>query len=246
MPRGRFVTIGAVAFGGVVGVGAAADSRDGDGDSTRAGATTRTGVLDSVPIRCDVGERPRYFVPADSPPALLGCARLGVSRKRVDFSGSLSRIDGEYYLCIDPAYSGRGRRGFFIPGLCTLDQRPSRFAIRDAGQPRQGVRGYRYVIWGTAPRATPGILARFDSVTAGAAVFKVPSRRAPWTFGKAPFALFVVELPLAAACGSVTLVREGSGASKRVRPHGKLCERARDHLQLELSPPRRGTRSPSQ
>ena len=226
MPRSRLVVLGAV----VVGVcAAAADSRDSDGGSTRTGATTRAEALDSVPIRCVVGERPDYFVPADSPPALLGCARLGVSGKRVDFSGSLSRIDGEYYLCIDPAYSGRGRRGFFIPGLCNLDPRPSRFAIRDAGQPHQGVRGYRYVVWGTAPRATRGVLARFGSVTADAAVFKVPSRRAPWTFGESPFALFVVEFPLAAACGSVTLVREGSGATKRVRPQGKLCERARDH-----------------
>ena len=31
----------------------------------------------SVPARCDVGGRPDYYVPGHSPPALLGCARLG-------------------------------------------------------------------------------------------------------------------------------------------------------------------------
>jgi hypothetical protein len=207
-------------------VGAGTVGRDVGGDATPASATTRGGVADSAPIRCRVGERPGYFVPAHSPPALLGCARLGQSGKRVDFSGSLDRIDGDMHLCINPAYSGRGQRGIYIPGLCKLNPRPSRFAVRDASQPRQAVDRYEYVIWGTAPRRTEEIFARFASGTARAAIFRVPSTRAPWTFGTTPFALFVVELPLAAACGTVAIDGDGLAAPERIHPQRKLCARA--------------------
>ena len=215
---------GLLAVVAVIGAGAA--GRDVDGDATRASATIRDDVADSVPIRCRVGERPDYFVPAHTPPALLGCARLGQSGKRVDFSGALDRVDGDMHLCINPAYSGRGQRGIYIPGLCKLNPRPSRFAVRDAGQPRQAVDRYEYVIWGTAPRATAEIVARFDSGTANAAIFKVPSTRAPWTFGTSPFALFVVELRLAAACGTVVIDGDGLAAPERIQPQRKLCEQA--------------------
>jgi hypothetical protein len=184
----------------------------------RSGRVTLGALLVTVVLGCDVGGRPGYFVPSETPPALLGCARLGLSGKRVEFSGSLSRVDGAFELCINPAYSGRGRRGFFIPSLCKLSPPPSRFAVRDARQPRQGVRGYRYVIWGTAPRATREVVARFASGSARAAVFRVPSRRAPWSFGERPFGLFVLELPTAAACGTVTVTGDGPGARDRVGP----------------------------
>ena len=159
-------------------------------------------VIETVSARCNVGGRPAYFVPADSPAVVLGCARLGVSGKWVEFSGSLSRIDGERELCINPAYSGRGQRGFFIPSLCKLEPPPPRFAIRGASQPRQGVRGYGHVVWGTAPPGTSHVVARFNSGRARAAVFHVPSRRA---FGERPFDLFVVELPRAAACRPISV-----------------------------------------
>jgi hypothetical protein len=37
-----------------------------------------------------------------------------------------------------------------------------------------------------------------------------------------------MELPLAAACGPVTVVGEGPEATERIPPERKLCERARD------------------
>ena|SRR5215216_6180374 len=155
--------------------------------------------------RCAVGERPDYFVPgpADGPLALLGCARLGVSGKRVEFSGNLAHLDGGCHACINPAYSGRGQRGLYIPAICKLEPPLSRFAVRDAGQPRQGVRGYGYVIWGTAGAATH-LVARFMGGTAQAAVMRVGPGLAA-RFGESPFSLFVVELPLSAACAAITV-----------------------------------------
>ena len=199
----------------------------GCGEETGAPAqgSGSAGSPESVRVSCAVGERPGYFVPASSPPALLGCARLGVSGKRVEFSGSLERMDGDAHLCIHPAYSGRGSRGFFIPAICKLPPPLARFAVRDSGQPRQGVRGYELVIWGTAPAGTRKVVARSSSRRAEAATFPVPSRRAPWDFGEPPFRLFVLELPLAAACDAVTVT--AGRASDRVAPRAGLCRRAR-------------------
>jgi hypothetical protein len=156
----------------------------GDLWSALIAALALLGGGDSASARCDVGGRPEYFVPGGDA-VLLGCARLGVSGKRVEFSTNRARIDGKSELCINPAY-GRGR---FIPSLCKID--PSRFAVRDAGQPR----GYRHVIWGTAPRETSRVTAGYTR----AAIFR-----------SARFAVFVVELPLAAASGPVTVTAEGS------------------------------------
>jgi len=79
-----------------------------------------TRFTESTIAICAVGERPDYFVPGppDEPLALLGCARLGVSGKTVEFSANLAHIDGVRQECINPAYSGRGRRGFYIPAIC--------------------------------------------------------------------------------------------------------------------------------
>jgi hypothetical protein len=187
---------------------------------------TRARLTQTTPASCHVGERPEYFVPgpADSPIALLGCARLGVSGKRVEFSGNLSGIDRELHICINPAYSGRGRRGFYIPAVCKLHPPPSRFAIRDAGQPRQGVRGYAFVIWGTAGASTTHVEARFGDGTARATVFKVNSKLAR-SFGEPPFRLFVLELPLAAACAPVTVHEDGRDLTERMPPRPRLCKR---------------------
>jgi len=183
----------------------------------RVGALTALGLLlagcaeggrriDSVASPCDVGKPPGYFVPRPpgSPVAVLGCARLGVHGKRVEFSGTVARIDGEVHSCVNPAYGGRGRRGAYIPGVCKLSPPLPRFAVREAAQPRQGARGYAFVIWGTAAPSTSQVVAHFDDGSARAAVLPVRvglARR----FGEAPFRLFVVELPLAAAGGPVVL-----------------------------------------
>jgi hypothetical protein len=212
--------------------GCAGDGSPPSSETQDSGPTpqpsNQTRLIESTRARCAVGERPDYFVPgpADSPLALLGCARLGVSGKRVEFSGNLAHIDGELHACVNPAYSGRGQRGLYIPAICSLEPPLSRFAVRDAAQPRQGVRGYAYVIWGTAGASTD-VVARFTGGTAHAAVFRVGPELAR-NFGESPFSLFVMELPLSAACGSVTVAGERSDATERIPPRTRLCERAGD------------------
>ena len=58
----------------------------------------------------------------------VGCARLGLSRKRTEFSVNLGRIDGKAHLCVVLAYTGRGRPGFYIPA--NLHTRPASGAVR--------------------------------------------------------------------------------------------------------------------
>ena len=190
-----------------------------------AGTPGQGRLIDSVPIACAVGEPPGYFVPhpPDSPPALLGCARLGVSGKRVELSGNPERIGGTRHVCINPAYTGRGQDGLFIPAACV---RPplARLAMLGAGQPRQGVRGYAYVVWGTARASTSEVVARFEAGTARAAVFTVAPELAR-TLGEPPFGLFVLELPLAAACAPVTVLARDE-AAERIPRRARLCRRS--------------------
>lgn len=196
----------------------------GCGSSARS---RHTMLADTLLAECAVGKRPGYFVPGDDrrPALLVGCARLGVSRKRADFSLNLGRIDGEVHLCVNLAYTGRGRPGFYIPSICRLDPPPARFAVRDVAWPRQGVRGYALVIWGTAPPATAAVKARFGRSAAAAAVFTVPTK---WSrrFGEPPFSLFIVELPLRSACAPITVRAARSEASERISRRAKLCERS--------------------
>jgi hypothetical protein len=219
MPRRSLTFFGALALG-VVLCGCA-----GDGTPPQRSKPTR--LMGTTAAPCAVGERPGYFVPgpADGPLALLGCARLGVSGKRVEFSGNVEHIDGKPHACVNPAYSGRGQRGFYIPGICKLAPPLSRFAVRAAEQPRQGVRGYAYVIWGTAGDA-PDVVARFAGGTAHAAVFGV-GRGLAQDLGEAPFSVFVLELPLSAACAVVTVTGKRADATERIPPDKESCERAR-------------------
>ena len=231
MPRRRLAFFGALALGLMLsgctwdGSPPSSETQDSGPPPQRA---NQTRLNESVPTRCAVGERPDYFVPGgpDSPLALLGCARLGVSGKRVEFSANLAHLDGALHACINPAYNGRGQRGIFIPGMCKLEPPLSRFAVRDAAQPRQAVRGYLFVIWGTTGASTD-VVARFTGGMARAAVFKVAPPLAR-NFGELPFGLFVMELPLAAACAPVTVAGERPDATERIPPRTKLCERAWD------------------
>jgi hypothetical protein len=192
----------------------------GDG-SPRPRATL---FVETTVARCAVGERPGYFVPgpADSRLALLGCARLGLSGKRVEFSGNVARLDGDLHSCVNPAYSGRGQRGLYIPAICKLEPPLTRFAVRGASQPRQGVRGYAYVIWGTAGGSSH-VVARFGGGTAQAAVLRVGPELAR-SLGESPFSVFVTELPLSAACAPVTVAGDGPGATARIPRRPKLCD----------------------
>lgn len=176
---------------------------------------------------CDVGERPDYFVPGleDGPLALLGCARLGVSDKRFEFSGNLARIDGDSHLCINRAYRGRGQPGFFIPAICKLEPPPQRFRVLGATPPGQaGVRGYALVVWGTGPVSTSRVEARFGNDVGQAAVFKITPELARH-FGERPFSLFVTELPLQAACRSITVETDSENAIQRIPPRPRMCAR---------------------
>ncbi len=208
----------------LVGLGLFAGACSWDDDGGRSSQTFRTETLSAD---CAIGNHPDYFVPGgDRPPALLvGCARLGVSGKRAEFSVDFARIDRESHLCVNPAYTGRGRRGFYIPALCTLDPPPARFAVRNVGQPRQGVRGYALVIWGTAPPATSAVSARFGEGAGAAAVFGVPAKLSR-RFGEPPFSLFVVELPLRAACAAITVRNARSEGTERIGRRAKLCHRS--------------------
>jgi hypothetical protein len=229
MARRSLGFLGALALG-VMLRGCAGDGSPRSGEARDGGPppqrSNQIRLIESTLAPCAVGERPDYFVPgpADSPLALLGCARLGVSGKRVEFSGNLAHLDGERHVCVNPAYSGRGQRGLYIPAICKLEPPLARFAVRDAAQPRQGVRGYAYVIWGTAGASTD-VVARFTGGTAQAAVFRVGPKLAR-NFGESPFGLFVIELPLSAACAAVTVAGKGPDATERIAPEPKLCERA--------------------
>ena len=177
-------------------------------------------------IACAVGARPGYFVPgaSDTPPTLLGCARLGVSGKRVEFSANVARIGRRRHACVNPAYEERGRRGVYIPAICKLTPALVRFAVRDAAQPQQGVRRYAYVIWGTAGASTE-VTARFAGGTAHATVIEVSPRLAR-RISEPPFRLFVMELPLPAACDPITIFGQGPDAIETVPPDAALCRQS--------------------
>lgn len=220
----------ALAWGGLMLAACGGGDESPRGDREKRIASGSPGTLrvkKSTQIDCRVGERPDYFVPGleDGPLALLGCARLGVSGKRLEFSGNLARIDGDSHLCINRAYQGRGS-GFFIPTICKLDPPPQRFRVLGASPPGQaGVRGYAFVVWGTGPVSTSRVEARFGNDVGRAAVLKVESELAR-DFGERPFSLFVAELPLRAACGPITAETDNGNATQRIPPQPRMCDRA--------------------
>ena len=178
--------------------------------------------------RCNVGGRPDYFVPGgnDGPFAIVGCARLGVSGKPVEFSADYERIAQQDVVCLDPAFRGRGQMGVYIPATCPADSTLRRFRILDAEVPRQAVRDYEFVIWRTAKPATRGVVATFEGGRASGAVFNVDQALASRVGASRPFSVFVVELPIAAKCASTELrARSSSGtASDRLAPaRGPAC-----------------------
>jgi hypothetical protein len=218
MPRRCLATVGSLAL-----LSPLAGSCEGG--ETSVPRSDRIRPIESKLASCSVGEPPDYFVPGNGRVALLGCGRLGVSGKRIEFSANLARIDHESHLCINPAYSGRGRRGFYIPALCKLSPPPQRFAVHDVSRPRPGVSGYELVIWGTAEASTSRVEARFKGGVSRAVVFKVQSAHSR-EFGEDPFTLFVLEVPLRAECLPVTLERDRSD-SIRLPPRPDRCQRER-------------------
>lgn len=208
---------------------AGCDSRDVQptADGTKVGRPEPIVSTEAVG-RCDIGGRPDYFVPGgnDGPFAIVGCARLGVSGKPVEFSADYERIAQQDAVCLDPAFRGRGQMGIYIPATCPADSMLSRFRILDAQVPSQAVRDYEFVIWGTAKPATRGVVATFEGGRASGAVFNVGQALAIRVGASRPFSVFIVELPIAARCASAKLrARSPSGtARKRLAPaRGLAC-----------------------
>ena len=225
------MVLGVVALIGTLSGGCAGDERPPSSPTRDDRPARQRSKLSRVPqstrVACAVGERPRYFVPgpADAPAALLGCARLGVSGKRVEFSGNVAHIDGGRHACVNPAYRGRGQRGLYIPAMCRLEPALSRFAVRDAAQPRQGVRDYAYVISGTAGASTD-VVANFAGATPEAAVFRVegtlPGRSASRRSGCSSWSFHSRQ-----RASPVTVSDGRPAATERIPPQSKLCERTR-------------------
>ena len=76
------------------------------------------------------------------------------------------------------------------------------------------MRGYALVVWGTAGESTE-VVARFTGGTARATIIEVGPEQAR-SLGESPFRLFVMELPLSAACAAVTVAADGSDATERI------------------------------
>jgi hypothetical protein len=145
---------------------------------------------------CDVGAPPEYFVPGGGA-RVIGCARLEVSGKPVEFSKQRERIGGNRYLCLNPAYRGRGQLGIYIPTVCVRRYLLDRLRILDGRVPRQAVRGYGRVSWGTAPHSVRRVVVRHRGGRERAAVFRVVAPRR--------FAVFVAGLPARSRCRSVSV-----------------------------------------
>lgn len=202
-------------------------ARRGPGSAEAAGPVTARAAEATTKTRCDVGGRPGYFVPKpeDSPIAIIGCARLGVSMKPVEFSANRERFRGRDDVCFNPAYQGRGQLGIYIPGTCVRTPLPRRLYVVRVEVPRQAVRGYRLVIWGTAAASTRRVTALYKGGETEAAVFTVRRPLARATGAARPFSVFVVELHREAACGHVILHAAGASSSgtSRVGPWRRLC-----------------------
>jgi len=177
--------------------------------------------------RCEVGERPRYFVPGgdDGPLAIIGCARLGASGRPVEFSVNSERIARWAHVCVNPAYRGRGQLGIYIPARCTTNPVPASLDVGSADVPDQAVRGYQLVLWGTADASIRTVVARHGLGETAAAVFAVGPRLARTVGAKRPFSVFVVELSPEAACERILVRANGpSGpATDRTRARPKHC-----------------------
>lgn len=183
-------------------------------------------TLKAVPAQCQggrgPGQAPAYRVPHNAAltnVTLLGCARLPVSGKRIEFSGNVSRIGvgGPLVACINPAYN----RGATVQGLCKAAPPFSRFGVR-YGAPRGTiVEGYGLVVWGTQP-SRRRVDVRFLGGVSRAAVLNVP-RTAPELerLVDVPFSIFAAELPLSAACHPITVTASTNEAT--IPPRPRIC-----------------------
>jgi hypothetical protein len=183
---------------------------------------------------CDKeGSRPDYFVPGGTPAVVFGCARLTVSGRTVEFSAHHERTGGgkygKYNLCLNPAYPGRSADSAYIPGTCVAEPVPKRPDVLDASPAVQGgpIRRYGLVIWGTTGIGTRQVTAGYGDEQAEGAVLPVERPILNSVAGERQFSVFIVELPMAASCGQVTVRASGAfgEATALVEPRLNLCER---------------------
>jgi hypothetical protein len=195
---------------------------DGDRASTPSAGPT-------IPSACELGEPPGYFVPgpdADDPLAIIGCARLGPSGKPIEFTAHAEQIVREAHICVNAAYRGRGQLGIYIPSVCPLNPVPRGVRVLSARIPRQAVRRYELVIWGTTGASTRHVVARHHLGATAAAVFRVNRQLARAVGAKRLFSVFVVELAPEAGCQAIRVDAQGRSGSttQRIRPHPNLCK----------------------
>ena len=178
--------------------------------------------------KCAVGSEPEYFVPGGDPALIIGCAELSVSEKPVEFSVDDERIGRRDFACINPAYTGRGSPGIYIPATCTIDP-DFGLDVLSAERPSQAVRKYEYVIWGVANQKTEGVKIKSLAGRSESAVFKADATITERLGITRPFAVFVIELPLRSACGTVKVTGVGPSATRVVRqsPKPKVCSEAK-------------------
>jgi hypothetical protein len=132
--------------------------------------------------------------------------------KPVEFSANDERFDGKDYVCLNPAYRDTSRLGAYIPDTCVPDARARRFRVVSAQVPRQGVRGYELVIWGTAAPSTRRVVAHYEGERTGTAVFTVRRPLTRVAGAARPFSVFVVELdPQVPACSVLLRAAGASG-----------------------------------
>jgi hypothetical protein len=178
--------------------------------------------------RCDIGGRPDYFVPGGEagPLAIIGCARLGVSGKPVEFSAESERIGREHHVCINPAYRGRGRLGMYIPTACVLDPGSRRLDVVSIEVPSQGVRDYGLVIWGTVGPSIRTVHAGYGRGETRAAVFPVRRPVAQAVGATRPFSVFVVELDPKPTCARVRARTRTGEITKVAEYRPRLCSQS--------------------
>lgn len=178
---------------------------------------------DTVEGDCGVGERPAYFVPGGDPAVVIGCAILGRSGKTVEFSVDDESIGGKDHICINPAFAGRGHRGFYIPGACLREPVRHRLDVVDVLVPRQGVRGYKRVLWGTTGTDSK-VVAQYGDEQVQAAIFAVDPSVTGEVTAERLFSVFVVELPIGTYCIDVTIsTAEAPDETERVEGRPQIC-----------------------
>lgn len=212
----------------VLGVGCGGSGEGDDAIGVQDPEAAPPEVANTKALRCRIGERPDYFVPATSGTVItiIGCARLGASGGSVEFSLNRESIGGDAHVCVNPAYPARGRlAGEYIPATCPSLPLKRRLEVVAFQPPTQSDRSYERVVWGTGQNDLGEVIARYGDDETRAAVFPVRHRLATGAELGRSFSLFVVELPNWTACGESTIEETADGASVRIPPRPAICRR---------------------